>query len=188
MKVLAAVLVVVLAVVLITVFVFIGMYNRLVKARVSCDEAFSTMDVYMKKRADLIPNLVEAVKSYAAYEAETLQKVIAARNQGAGGQTVKAMAKEEGQVSGALRHIFALSESYPDLKANTNYQELMGQLKAVEEDIAQSRKYYNAVVKEYNAMTMTVPTNLLAGMFGFEKREMFELDQEGERGNVEVAF
>ncbi|QUO33369.1 LemA family protein [Faecalicatena sp. Marseille-Q4148] len=167
--------------------VFVGMYNRLVKARISCEEAFSTMDVYMKKRSDLIPNLVEAVKSYTAYEAGTLEKVIAARNAGASALTMGEMRREEQQISGALHQISALAEGYPDLKANENYRELMSQLKASEEDIAQSRKYYNAVVREYNALTMTVPTNLIAGMFGFEKREMFEAHEE-EQEMSGVAF
>ena len=167
--------------------VFAGMYNRLVKARISCEEAFSTMDVYMKKRSDLIPNLVEAVKSYTAYEAGTLEKVIAARNAGASALTMGEMRREEQQISGALHQISALAEGYPDLKANENYRELMSQLKASEEDIAQSRKYYNAVVREYNALTMTVPTNLIAGMFGFEKWEMFEAHEE-EQEMSGVAF
>ena len=119
--------------------VFAGMYNRLVKARISCDEAFSTMDVYMKKRSDLIPNLVEAVKSYTAYEAGTLEKVIAARNAGVSALTMGEMLREERQISGALHQISALAEGYPDLKANENYRELMSQLK--------SRRRYCAVAK-----------------------------------------
>lgn len=188
MKALMMVLVFLLLAIVIAVIVVVGRYNRLVKARISCDEAFSTMDVYMKKRSDLIPNLVEAVKSYTAYEAGTLEKVIAARNAGAAALTMGEMLREEQQISGALHQISALAEGYPDLKANENYRELMGQLKVSEEDIAQSRKYYNAVVKEYNALIMTVPTNFIAGMFGFEKREMFELCQEEARETTSVSF
>lgn len=175
-------------VVVVLIMVVIGMYNGLVKARLNCDEAFSTMDVYMKKRFDLIPNLVETVKGYAKHEAETLQRVVAARNAGVSPASMAEIAKDENQISGALRQIFALSENYPELKANTNFQELMGQLKKVEEDIAQSRKYYNAVVKEYNMKTMTVPTNIIAGMFGFQKKDMFEVESAEERKNVKVSF
>lgn len=166
----------------------ISMYNGLIKARLNCEEAFSTMDVYMKKRFDLIPNLVETVKGYAKHESETLMKVVAARNSGAAPANMEEAAKSENQIAGALRQIFALSEQYPELKANTNFQELMTQLKRVEEDIAQSRKYYNAVVKTYNAKLLSVPTNLVAGIFHFEKKEMFVVEDTAERKNVKVSF
>lgn len=180
--------IIIAAVIVILILAVIGMYNGLVKARLNCEEAFSTMDVYMKKRFDLIPNLVETVKGYARHEAETLMKVVAARNSGTAPADMAAAAKSENQIAGALRQIFALSEQYPDLKANTNFQELMAQLKKVEEDIAQSRKYYNAVVKTYNAKLLSVPTNLIAGMFHFEKKEMFEVEDAAERKNVKVSF
>ena len=178
--------IVVVIVVLILVW-GLGAYNSLIRLRLKCDESFSTMDVYLKKRFDLIPNLVATVKGYAKHEAETLEKVIAARNSGASTTPEQAI-EDDNKISGALRQIFALSESYPDLKANTNFMQLMEQLKAVEEDIANSRKYYNAVVKEYNIAIMVVPKNIIANIFHFEKRNMFQVEAEEERKNVKVEF
>lgn len=173
-------------IVLILLWVF-GAYNSLVKLRIGCDEGFATMDVYMKKRFDLIPNLVSTVKGYAKHEAETLEHVVAQRNSGAT-RTVEQKIADENQISGALRQIFALAESYPDLKANSNFQDLMRSLGKVEEDIANARKYHNAVVKKYNMATMVVPKNIIAGMFHFEQRPMFEVDDAAERKNVNVSF
>ena len=151
------------------------------------NEAFSTMDVYLKKRFDLIPNLVSTVKGYAKHEAETLEKVIAARN--AGGRTsIDEQVEDEAQISGALRQIFALSESYPELKANTNFQELQGQLSKIEEDIANARKYYNAVVKNFNTKCETIPSNIIAAICHFKKMPMFTVDDATERKNVKVEF
>lgn len=179
----------IIAVVIIAVIVLwaVMTYNGLVGLRNQCEEAFSTMDVYLKKRFDLIPNLVETVKGYAKHEAETLQQVIAARNAG-GTTSMEQRMKDENQISGALRQIFALSESYPDLKANTNFIDLQNQLKAVEEDIANARKYYNAVVKQYNDKCMMVPSNIIANLAHFEKKPMFEVDSAEERKNVKVQF
>jgi LemA protein len=146
------------------------------------------MDVYLKKRFDLIPNLVETVKGYASHEKDTLERVIAARNSIASAANTSEKIEGETALSGALRQIFALSESYPDLKANQNFMDLSSQLKAVEEDIANARKYYNAVVKRYNNNVMMFPSNLIAGMFHFEKAPMFELDDASERKNVKVSF
>ena len=125
-------------------------YNGFVRLDNSVEEAFSTMDVYLKKRSDLIPNLVEVVKGYTDYESSTLQAVIAARNSVINAGTTNAKIEGENALTGSLRQLFALAESYPDLKANSNYQELMQQLQKIEEDIANARKYYNAVVKNYN--------------------------------------
>ena len=165
----------------------VGTYNGLVGKRNSCDEAFSTMDVYLKKRFDLIPNLVATVKGYAKHESETLEKVIAARNSGIA-TSIDETIEQENQISGALRSIFALSESYPDLKANTNFVELQGQLTKLEEDIANSRKYYNAVVKEYNTKCQVIPSNIIAGICKFKTRKMFEVEAAAERQNVKVEF
>lgn len=162
-------------------------YNFLVKKKMKVEESFSTMDVYLKKRFDLIPNLVSTVKGYAKHETETLENVIAARNSGMTRTTLEKI-QDENNISGALRQIFALSESYPDLKSNVNFMNLMEQLKSVEGDIANSRKYYNAVVKEYNTSIMTVPTNIIAGIFHFDKQEMFAVDVADERKNVSVNF
>ncbi|HAR92261.1 MAG TPA: hypothetical protein DCR28_04145 [Eubacterium sp.] len=162
-------------------------YNGLIRKRNTCEEAFSTMDVYLKKRFDLIPNLVSTVKGYAKHESETLEKVIAARNSGAT-QTVEERMQDENQITGALRQIFALSENYPDLKANQNFLDLQGQLKSIEADIANSRKYYNGAVKEFNNACEQVPSNIVANMFHFERKPMFEVKEEAERENVKVEF
>ncbi len=171
----------------IVAFVTAG-YNGLVKLRNLVEEAFATMDVYLKKRYDLIPNLVETVKGYAAHEAGTLEKVIQARNMAATSGTVEGRIQGENMLSGALRNLFALSEAYPDLKANNNFMDLQSKLQKVEEDIANSRKYYNAKVREYNIKTEVFPYNIIAGLFKFTRKPLYELSDEVERQNVQVKF
>lgn len=163
-------------------------YNKLVRAANKVEEAFSTMDVYLKKRFDLIPNLVETVKGYAKHESETLDRVIAARNAAGSAKSAEERMVNEAAISGGLRNIFALAESYPELKANENFLDLQGQLQKIEEDIANSRKYYNATVRIFNDTVMTIPTNLIASMFHFEKKPMFEVADAAERENVKVSF
>ena len=161
-------LIVVIVIVAILVIWFIAMYNGFVKIKNRVDEAFATIDVYLKKRYDLIPNLVETVKGYAAHESGTLEKVVQARNmaQSAGSDQEKIAA--DNMLSGTLKSLFAVAEGYPDLKANTNFIDLQNQLKAIEEDIANARKYYNAVVREFNTKREVFPSNIIAGMFGFK--------------------
>jgi len=166
----------------------VGAYNAFVKMRNVVEEAFSTMDVYMKKRYDLIPNLVESVKGYAAHESGTFEKVVQARNIAQKATTVEEKLAAENALTGTLRSLFALAESYPDLKANQNFLDLQSQLQKVEEDIANSRKYYNAVVKEYNTKTEQFPSNFIANMFNFTRKPMFEMENEAERQNVKVEF
>ena len=180
-------IIIVAVVILLVVLWVVFSYNSLVKKKLKVEESFSTMDVYLKKRFDLIPNLVATVKGYAKHETETLEKVIAERNSGVKKTTAENI-QDENSISGALRQIFALTESYPDLKANTNFMNLMEQLKRIEEEIANSRKYYNAIVKEFNVAVMTVPTNIVASIFHFEKQQMFVVDSNDERKNVEVNF
>lgn len=175
-------------IVIILVVDTIAMYNSFIKLRNNCEEAFSTMDVYMKKRFDLIPNLVETVKGYAAHEKETLEKVIAARNSIQSATTVEEKMARENVLQGTLKSLFAVAEAYPDLKANTNFLDLQDQLKSVEEDIANSRKYYNAVVKQFNTKCETFPSNIVASIFHFERKPMFEVNSAEERQNVEVKF
>lgn len=163
-------------------------YNGFVKGKNNVEEAFATMDVYLKKRYDLIPNLVETVKGYAKHESETLTKVIEARNMAAGASTMEDKIQGENMLNGTLKSLFAVAESYPDLKANTNFMDLQNQLKSVEEDIANARKYYNAVVKQFNNKCEMFPSNILAGIFHFERKPMFEVDAEEERKNVKVEF
>ncbi len=179
--------IVIAVVIFLIILWFVATYNKLIGKRNTCEEAFSTMDVYLKKRFDLIPNLVSTVKGYAKHESETLEKVIAARNSGAT-QTTEQRMEEENQITGALRQIFALSENYPDLKANQNFLDLQGQLKSIEADIANARKYYNGAVKDFNNSCEKVPSNIVAGMFHFERKPMFEVKEEAERENVKVEF
>ena len=163
-------------------------YNKLIKLRNNCHEGFATMDVYLKKRFDLIPNLVETVKSYAKREAETLAAGVAARSSATAPQNLEDRLKDENQISGALRQIFALSENYPDLKANQNFLDLQKQLGATEEDIANARKYYNAVVKNYNNSCQMIPDSIIAHLGGFAPASMFEVTSAAERDNVKVQF
>ena len=181
-------LIIVIVVVVIIVLWIISGYNGLIKQRNSVREAFSTMDVYLKKRFDLIPNIVETVKGYASHEKETLTRVIEARNAISTTAPSADRIQSENELSGALRQLFALSESYPDLKANTNFMDLQNQLKSIEEDIANSRKYYNATVKTYNNKVQMFPGNIIAGIFHFSEEPMFEVDSAEERQNVKVSF
>ena len=179
---------IIIALIIVLAIAFVGMYNSFIKLKNSCEEAFSTMDVYMKKRFDLIPNLVETVKGYAAHEKETLEKVMAARNGVQSAATVEEKMAQENVLTGTLKSLFAVAEAYPDLKANTNFLDLQNQLNLVEEDIANSRKYYNAVVKQFNTKCEMFPSNIIASMFHFERKPMFEVDSAEERKNVEVKF
>jgi len=169
-------------------FLVIGMYNSLVRLRVRGDNAWADIDVQLKRRWDLIPNLVETVKGYASHERDTLEAVIEARNRAmsASGPVDKAAA--EGALSGALRQLFALSEAYPDLKAVEGFTKLQGTLHEIEGAVQNARRYYNAVVRDYNTKTQVFPTNLLAGMFGFSAREFFTLEDEGQREGPQVSF
>lgn len=176
------------AVVLILLIVAISCYNKLVRQKVTVEEAFSTMDVYLKKRFDLIPNLVETVKGYAKHESETLSAVIAQRGKNYDSMTPEEKIESGAAISRMIPNIMALSESYPDLKANQNFMNLSNQLETVEEDIANSRKYYNGAVKRYNMSVQTVPSNIIAGMFHFETKPMFEVENAAERQNVQVKF
>lgn len=177
-----------IALVVILGFYLVGAYNGFVVSRNKVEEAFSTMDVYLIKRSDLIPNLVETVKGYAKHEKETLENVIKARNSAVSAVSAEDKIKAAGEVSGMLSRLFALAESYPDLKANTNFQDLMAQLKVVEEDIANARKYYNGIVRQYNTSIEVFPANIVANLFKFIKKPLFEVEEESQRKNVKVEF
>lgn len=172
---------------LIGIWVF-STYNSLVKLKNNVEEGFSTMDVYMKKRYDLVPNLVETVKGYAKHEKETLTAVINSRNSALSATSIKDKAQSEAQLTEAIKSLFALAESYPELKANTNFLDLQQQLTAVEQDIANSRKYYNSVVKMLNNKVEMFPSNLVAKWFKFTRKDMFEVSSSAERENVKVQF
>ncbi len=161
--------------------------NSLVALGNNVDEGFSTIDVYLKKRWDLIPNLVETVKGYAAHESETFKKVVEARNAAMNANGAEAKIAAENALSGTLKTLFALQEAYPDLKANTQFTMLQNQLTSIENDIAQHRKYYNATVKQFNNKIMFFPSNLIAKTMHLSKKPYFEAD-ESERENVQVKF
>jgi LemA protein len=151
-------------------------YNRLVSTKVEKDNAWSQIDVQLKRRYDLIPNLVETVKGYAKHERETLERVIQARNQAVAAPTVAEKAAAEQQLTTAVRGLLAIAEAYPDLKANQNFLALQEELTATENRIGFARQHYNDVVGNYNTTLMSFPTNLLAGMFGFRPGDFFQLD------------
>jgi LemA protein len=178
---------IILAVIVVIVILVITSYNTLVSMRQRTNQAFADIDVQLKQRHDLIPNLVETVKGYAAHERGTLEAVIQARNSAvaATGQGPAAQGAAENQLSGALRQIFALSESYPDLKANANFQQLQAELTDIENKIASSRRFFNNAVSEYNSGIQRFPAVLFAGMFGFTQRTFFDLGED--RKTVEVA-
>lgn len=179
---------VLLGVVAVLVVFFIAVYNGLVQKRVRCREAWSQIDVQLKRRYDLIPNLVNTVKGYAAHEKETLERVINARNQAISAQGVQQQAEAENMLTGALRQLFALSESYPDLKANENFLQLQEELTSTENKIAFSRQHYNDSAAVYNIARQKFPNNIVAGMFNFQKRDYFEIEEPAQREAPEVKF
>lgn len=174
-------------IIVLLVLAFVGIYNGLVRSRTMVEEAFSGMDVCMKKRSDLIPNIVEAVKGYMGHEKTVLENVVNLRNKAQQAATPEERMAAEGEMTGALRQLFALAEAYPELKADTQFTQLQTQLAAVENDIGESRNYYNATVREFNTKVQTMPTNLIAGMFGFTKAAFFAAD-EADRAPVKVDF
>ncbi len=170
------------------VLAFVGIYNSLVIARNRCDSAWAQIDVQLRRRYDLIPNLVETVKGYAAHERETLERVVAARNAGIAARTVEEQAQAENMITAALRQLFALSERYPDLKANQNFQQLQAELQNTEEQIAQARDFYTDVAMDYNNRIQVFPNSIVAGLCHFAPRPYFEIEQPEARRPVEVDF
>jgi len=166
----------------------IGTYNGFIKMRNKIDEAFATMDVYLKKRWDLVPNLVNTVKGYAEHEKSTLEMVTAMRKQSYDNMTQEEKIAANKDLSAGLGRLIATAEAYPDLKANDQFLQLSKQLNDIETDIAQSRKYFNACVREMNTKVDTFPSNIIAGLFHFKKRGMFEVDDDSERENVKIEF
>ena len=179
---------VVLLIVVALIIWVIATYNAFVRMRNNIDEGFSTMDVYLKKRYDLIPNIVETVKGYAKHEKETLDAVVSARNMAMASKDVSEQLKNENALSGTLKSLFAVAENYPQLKADKNFLDLQNTLSNLETEIAQSRKYYNGVVKIYNTKREMFPSNFIAKWFNFEKRPLYEVESEEERKNVQVKF
>ena len=184
-------LLIVLGIIAVIILAIIAMYNGLVRLRNRVDEAWSDIDVQLKRRYDLIPNLVETVKGYAAHEKETLERVVQARNAAMAAQSggdAKKQAEAENVLSATLKSIFALSESYPDLKANQNFLELQRELSDTENKIQAARRFYNGNVRDFNTKLQVFPTNIMAGMLRFKAREFFEIGEEKERENVKVKF
>jgi LemA protein len=165
-----------------------GAYNGLVRLRNQLENAWAQIDVQLKRRHDLIPNLVETVKGYAAHESQTLEKVIQARNMAVNAQSVGDRAQAENVLTGALKSVFALSEAYPDLKANTEFMRLQEELTSTENKVAFARQFYNDSVMTYNTRIQVFPTNFLANMFNFTRREFFEVKSEDERAVPQVKF
>lgn len=176
-----------IAVLLLVAVVMAVIYNSLVKLREQGDAAWADIDVQLKRRHDLVPNLVETVKGYATHEEETLQKVVQARSAAMAASGPVEQGQAENMLTGALKSIFALSESYPQLQAAEGFRDLQASLAKLEDSIQQSRRYYNAVVRDYNTKIAQVPSNIIAQAFRFSRKEFFEID-EGERSVPEVKF
>lgn len=184
---LIAMLVAVGAIVILALWV-IGAYNGMVRLREAVRSGWAQIDVVLKRRHDLIPNLVETVKGYASHEKETLERVVAARNQAVSASGPQQVSAAEGALSGALRQVFALAEAYPDLKANTNFLQLQNELASTENQISGFRQNYNSTVQQYNTAVMSFPNNLMAGPFGFTPAQFFEIQDAAQREAPVVKF
>lgn len=179
---------IILAVVAVLILWFIGTYNGLITRRNRVSESWSDIDVQLKRRYDLIPNLVESVKGYMKHEAGTLEKVTAARTTAMGAKTMAEHAKSENMLTEALKSVFAVAENYPDLKASQNFLQLQDELSDTENKIQAARRFYNSNVMDFNTKIQSVPSNLIADMFSFTAREFFELSEAAAREAVKVKF
>ena len=177
-----------LAVVLIFGVYVVSVYNKLVVSRNKVKDGWAQIDVQLKRRADLIPNLVETVKGYAKHEKDTFEEVIKARNALNTATTVDEEINANNQITGALNKLFALSEAYPELKANQNFLSLQNDLKDVEEKISYARQFYNDIVLNYNNSVEVFPSNIIAGMFNFKQEKFFEIENEKEKEAPKVSF
>lgn len=181
---------IILGIIALLIIWIIAMYNGFVRARLKVDNSWSDIRVFLKKRFDLIPNLVSTVKGYASHESQTFEKVVQARNAAAAVAPgdVQGAAQANQVLGGALRGLFALAENYPDLKANQNFLELQTALQSIENDLGNARRYYNATVRDYNTSIQQFPGVIVANATGFKAREFYELDNQSEAQNVEVKF
>ncbi len=185
----AVVLMVFIGVVVLVLLAGIAIYNRLVRLRTTVKSSWSDIDVHLKKRYDLVPNLVETVKGYATHERSVFERVTEARSVAMRASSPADKAKAENLFTDTLKSLFAVAEAYPDLKANANFMQLQSQLKELEDNIESARRYYNAVVREYNIMTESFPSNIVASQFRFTREEFFELEEASvERKPVRVSF
>lgn len=179
---------VVAAVLLVLGLVLIGMYNGMVRGRNMAEEAWSGIDVQLKRRHDLVPNLVNTVQGYAVHEKEVFTDIAEARSATQKASGVQAVAQAEKQLGAALGRLFAVVEGYPELKADANFRQLQTTLASLEDELQMARRYYNGTARDQNNRTMQFPGNIVAGMFGFQKLEYFELDDVSERAVPEVSF
>ena len=180
-----AVLVIIVILLLVCI---ISIYNRLVSSRLKVDNAWSQIDVVLQRRFDLIPNLVETVKGYMRHESETFEKISALRTSWSNSSTIAEKAKLDNELSSTLKTIMAVSESYPDLKANTNFLELSNELSNTEDKITFSRQFYNDTVTKYNTQLELFPSNIVAGMFNFKPRELFVIENNEAKNNIKIDF
>lgn len=164
--------------------ILVGLYNSLVRSRNQVDEAWSDIEVQLKRRYDLIPNLVETVKGYAKQESSVLENVTKARNMAMNAGSMQEKLKDENMLSGALKSLFAVSEAYPDLKSNTNFMQMQRDLTDTEDKIQAARRFYNGTVRDFNTKIQQFPGNIFASVFGFVKREFFDIDEKGAEGQV----
>lgn len=179
--------IILIGIAVVLVLYLVGMYNGFIILRTRIQEALSGIDVQLKRRADLIPNLVETVKGYAKHEKEVFENVTKARASMMSAGSLKEKAEANNQMSGALKSLFAVAEAYPDLKANTNFQDLQRQLEDTEDKVSFSRQFYNSNVLEFNSKVQLFPGSIIAGMFGFKLAEFFAASEE-ERKKIEVKF
>ena len=176
---------IIIAIIIIAIF----LYNSLIRSRTKVDEAWSDIEVQLKRRYDLIPNLVETVKGYATHEASVFENVTKARSQAMQAGSLKERLADENQLSGALKSLFAVAENYPDLKANANFMQMQNDIRDTEDKIQSSRRFYNGTVRDYNTKLQVFPTNIFASVMGFKIREFFDIDEKGPEGqNVKVQF
>jgi LemA protein len=177
-----------LVILVVIAVMLVGMYNSLVQMRVRCDSAWSDIDVQLKRRHDLIPNLVETVKGYAAHEKGTFENIAKYRSQAMQATTPEGKAVAENQLTGALKSLFAVAENYPELKASEQFTKLQGSLSQTEDSIQNSRSYYNQVVRDLNTAIQSFPNSILANTFGFQARQFFETTDAADREPVAVKF
>jgi LemA protein len=177
-----------LAILVVAGLIVAGMYNGLVQLKVRADNAWSDIDIQLKRRHDLIPNLVETVKGYAAHEKGTFENVARYRSAAMAATSTEDRAQAEGQLTRALRGLLAVAEAYPELKANAQFMSLQQQLTDLEEALQNSRRYYNAVVRDLNTKIQSFPSNIVAGMFNFQQRQFFEISDPAERAVPSVQF
>jgi len=179
---------IVIGVILLIAVIIMGMYNKFVQLNIRTDEAWSDIEVQMKRRYDLIPNLIETVKGYAKHEKSVFEEVTEARANALSAKSIPDKAKAENQFEGALKSMFAVAEAYPELKANENFSQLQAELTDTEDKIQASRRFYNSNVREMNIAVQSFPANMFVKMFGFKKRDLFELEEAAAKNPVKVDF